>query len=1355
MSIQLQVAIPLFVTFAVLAAIAGWRRYFKPEIFIIGACVLSMGAFMTVEHISAANDVSESGVSASVDTDELSLTLAEQYMLDEQYAAAMDVLENLLQSNGSNPNVKLAAARCSLLQGDYSAAVQMYEQLSDRVEDELTHALSLLASTQVNSNAIVAYLQKLGYDPAEYGLEESAEIKADYDDAQELIRERLHKDLDAFENTYGDSAVDALEYASDLTAEFDACLQGQQSSDSLESTVRKLDTAIKEAPELADNADLRLARLKGYVLSGDYDKIAESADRSCVSEELVVLSQLFVSGLVDDKDFSDAYVDLDFDRYQEVLGICRQNLKEADLTKDQEEKYNEKLEQLQDQMDDPVLFTLRQDLLEQVEEGDTAMQSKCYLALAKIENACGNEQQADIYISKALGTAGNSDDENYRIPMNQMADILQGNSETSEILNIAQYVDAALDHSLPLDIQVSDITALAGSAGELGDQMTNTVTKNTASINIGVIDAGEFPVVQASVQIQSSQWDTVEELMEHLNVYDCGTEITEFTLEKLEFQSSRIILLCDCSGSMDDSVNDLKQVIADFAASMRIGEEVCVIGFNSGIAFVKPFSSDPTEVAGAADSIFASGGTALFDSLIYAGEQHTQDINANNIIIAMTDGQDGSYVTEEQMYSQISTMAAQKGLTVYTVGLGDVDADYLQKMAQFGNGSFLYADDSEDLQTFYDFIHGQLSNQYILTYTAKNLTRNERTVELSLDGEMGSKIKTYYLQEPGNSDTQSSAENPYAAEPGKLSVGGLSAQLLYKSSQDQTLMLLGSSFNAADEVTVRLVGSVKYDLSATFIDSSSYAVVIPSEIAVGVYDLEVSIGDCSFSLEDELTVAVAGSTRNFQYGAYSFTAQTSYINDSGETVLSGNVVMNGWLRFKGDLTISYDYYDGGKAWITDESGFYVSYSESAATGLAGIVAEWGVPIQFGAMGKFSICDDPYIPGDYEDFDVFEKNYPAIVSVNMMYLDCSGFNLAIYPDMLWIQNADISFSLPLQEQLMRCWKQCPDKRAAYDSAILIGAREIAFVETLEFEDLQDASLMMLHQPLRLISLKIAVNTLKNDYTFTAGVGLEAISDVDGFTFTVGFADGKFDSFGLRLKDDDIALPLVKTPVPVEMSNFGFLVSGFGKYNNSGDAVTALLDYPVTIEFDIDVANLNKYVPDLAKLLDDEGDVAVATLSDSKLQMQLKDFRLAFDANLVFIEVLDLGKVHVSAGDFDYTNKLLGFYKEDAVGMQIAVEADLVDMDTKNLDLELNGQIEACLSYPYTGLWLNGNASYHVGWWIIGADGNITGDALIGAYENSSGNFQFSVILRGENSEGKYSGFHAYLTFEEGFQVYQFD
>ena len=61
--------------------------------------------------------------------------------------------------------------------------------------------------------------------------------------------------------------------------------------------------------------------------------------------------------------------------------------------------------------------------------------------------------------------------------------------------------------------------------------------------------------------------------------------------------------------------------------------------------------------------------------------------------------------------------------------------------------------------------------------------------------------------------------------------------------------------------------------------------------------MEISVRGQSFTLKKELTVAVPGTEKVFKYGSYEFTALKSYKDSSGATVLSGNVTMNGWLRF--------------------------------------------------------------------------------------------------------------------------------------------------------------------------------------------------------------------------------------------------------------------------------------------------------------------------------------------------------------------------------------------------------------------------------------------------------------------------
>jgi hypothetical protein len=1356
MSIQLQIAIPLFVAFAALAVIALLRRYFKPEIFIVGIAVLGLAVTMTVSHVTvtaAQKQERQKSVSASSETAKFSRALACQYMLDGRYEAAQDILDDLWRTGEEMEETCLAAARCAVLSGDYASAVQLYSQ-TDAPAQEREQALGLLAAKRPNDDAMIAYLQKLGQNPGDYGLQAGNIKPVSFDAVKAQLQSAITQELEDYKEQGGKDVASALEKTSQLDSQFAAYLASGNAADkeAVKETLKQLASILKDEPKLAASKELRLARLKGYVLTGEYGQIAAKADRNSEAEELVVLAQLLVSDLITKKDFSENYADRNTDPYKQVLEQCELTLEnQDDMSKEQRTKYKNKVAMLKEQVKDPVEFTLRQDLLSQATDGDPAMQSKCYLALAKLENADGNADQAKAYITEALGTAANSDDLNYQIPMNQMTQIIQGTSDASEIMNVAEYVDDALNHSLPLDMQVSYLEgdpAGTDGTGDLSDQMTETVNTSTAMLNIGVIDKDNFSEVKAKVQIQSQKWVTMEELKEHLKVYDCGSQITDFTLEKIEFQSSKIILLCDCSGSMSGSVGSLQQVVRDFAATMGAGEQVCVVGFNSRIDFIRDFSGDKNVVAGYADSIFASGGTALFDSLLEVGQLHTQDINTNNIIIAMTDGQDGNAAGEADMYNKIGAMAAEKGLTVYTVGLGDVDANYLQLMAQCGNGSFLYAKDQEELQAFYSFIHGQLNNQYILTYTAKNKTKNQRVLEISLDEELGSAQKTYYLQEPDRTNEGADAYSPYTLEDTEVTISGFTSKFVYKSTHLQTLTLKGTGFDEGDDVTIRLVGAVKYDLKAEFVDSKTYSVILPAGVAAGQYDLEVSIADSSATLKNELTVAVQGSLKTFTYGAYTFTALESRVDDNGNTVLSGNVTMNDWLRFKGEVSIAPGYQDNAYAEITDHDGFYISYSPDLSTGLANFLAEAGVPISFGALGSFNIYSDPYTAGDYDSFRAEDTDYGDII--NLLMFVCDDFSVSIYPDMLKVQGLNFTFKLPFQEQILRGWKQCPDKQIELDTHCLFSATKIGIQGKLKYEGVGDeGGLTLVSLPLTLKSLEISVDTLKNDYAVSAGVGFKALKDTAGLSLSVGFVGGKLDLIGIR--QDMIDIPVATTPVPVTIKDFGFELRDLSKIPEGADALTMVLDTEINIIFNVTAASLEKYAPKISKLIDSENEVALAEFKDCTLKLKLREFRLNFSADLVLATVLDVGHVEISLGCFDYNNRLIGMYNAKEVGLRVATNVKLLDWHTANLDLDLNGGCEICIGYPYSGLWFNGTADFEVGWGFLEVDWAVSGDAMAGAFVNSMGNFQFSVILRGENSKGEQSGFHAYVTAVDGFNV----
>ncbi len=1330
MSIQLQIAIPLFIVAAALVGISIWRKYWKFEVVLLCALSLGLSIFMTTQHFGAKQ---ERTVAAGSDSgNAISLMLAQEYMLEGQYNEAADVLQELQKGSPQDQQVLLAAARCALLKGNYAQAVQLYRQAGgDQEEVDNATSLHLLG---FSGNA-----QALENEKAKSGVPLLLK-PADHEKSAETVLDQLEDQQDAYEEEYGEDALDACKYACKITVAFShyVASSSDQVEEEYKSALKKLEKRMEEVPELQANPHLRLARMKGYVLGGDYEKLAKAADRNATAEELVILSQLLVDGAVKAKHFADGFINVEKAVYERIHAQGEKILdnNKKDLEKAQYKKYKAQLERLKENMKDPALMTLRQDLLKYAQDGPIDMRSKSYLALAKIENDAGDKDLSAQYISEAIGTAGDSDDRNYSIPMNQMAAIIQGNAQPGDIKNVAEYVSAALDHSLPLDVKVSEITT-GETDNTMQDSMTNTVTQSTATINIGSINKDEFPQVVARIQVQSKKYATLKQLQEHMQVYDCGSRVQNFTLEKIEYERSRIVLLCDVSGSMSGSVQDLKNAIIAFAENMQEGEQVSVIGFDDDIKFSHPFTSDPEKVKSYAESMGAYGGTELFDSILYSGGEFTYDINSNDVIIALTDGYDNNPAREAEIREKISAMVADKDLTLYTLGLGSsVDTDYLTLIAQYGNGSFLPVKDEASLNEFYDFIHGQLANQYLLTYTAKNQTLNKRTLEISMEGELGGDTATYYLVEPEFTDEDSDSYNPYTVVDTKLSVSGLATKLLWKSSQSQTVDLKGAGFDAGDEITVRMIGNVKYDMAVSFVDANTYRITVPASVATGIYDFEICLRGETIQLEDELTIAVHSDMKNFRFGAYSFTALNSYVDDYGNTVLSGNVTMNGWLHFKGDLTIRAGYESSQKAYLTDNSGFYVSYQMDNSTGLAHSLAEWGVPLSCPAIRDFYITNAPYTPTEFEDFEVDKQQFGQIVNIRFLFVE--NPSVSIYPDMLRFKVKNVNFNLPFQDQLVQNLNLTPHS-GTVDTNLLLAATSIDGDGSIAYENHGDG-IQLVSLPLNMEKLSFTFNTLRNDYSFEGAVGFKALGSLEGLELKLGWKGGRFDSLGLRT--DGPELHIVDAPIPVSMGDFGFELKDFSQYESDDSALDKLLKTNINIVFDVNVASLNAYLPDIAELINDKDEVAIAQLADCTLSLTLREFRLSFDADMKLLTILDVGQVHVSMGKYDYTNALIGYYNETQYGLQLKITR-FGKLDTPNLDVSLSGSGEFTLGYPYSGVHYSGSVDFEVGWWILKAGVHLRGDALIGVYKNRAENLQFSIIVKGTDTDGDSAGFHFYV------------
>ena len=1352
MSIQLQIALPLFAAAVALILIAILRKYRKAEVAVWCLAMISLGVLaLTMPEVSFGETVSQQqNVDVTVNV-ESSLMLAQQYMCAEEYGMAMEVLEDLQQTAGDDPEVNLAVARCKLLRKDYAAAAQAYSALAsnEKIAEEAKLAKDLYTASMPNSNAVFSQLLAEGKDPGAYGLTQVQVPNVSFADTKELILKRLKAKLSAYEEEKknGEDIVSVTKKAAALAKEFLAFNStGTYDEDAVKSGINSIKNAIGEIPALKQNKHLRLSLLKGYILQKEYDEIAGMVDDHSGGEELMIATELYISDMVDKNDFSEEYLSGSQEQRERVLDACKEALSLSREALDDEEyaAYKEKVTILEEQMEDPAAHNLKEQLVEQAQSADPTQRSKNYLTLARLEQSQGNDQQADAYISDALGSATISDDVNYREPMMNMLQIAQGSADTEEVKNVAQYAQQAMDNALPLDLTT---IGSASQKVEFTDELQQTVNETAAKLNIGKIDTSKFPTVTARVQIQSSKWTTRQQIIDNLMVYDCNGEIQDFRLEKLQYDKSNIILLCDVSGSMDGSVEDMKNAIVAFSAGMREGEQVCVIGFDSSIEFVHPFSDDPQTVAGYADSLYAGGGTALYPSLLACKDYLNFGVESNNIIIAMTDGQDGAAADDDTMRTQIRALADETGATVYTLGLGDVDTAYLTNMAEYGNGSFLYADSQEKLAGFYEFIHGQLRNQYVLTFTAANKTTTVRKLELQLREEMCTADKTYYLKEtaadpnapvapdvpdlPDTPDTLDTPDKPKLpnipfldelVEIGEdllvavtsKKIYGLNVHSMAQTGVEQTVRLTGERFKKEDDIDVYLMGTLKYKLKVTFVDDKTYEVVIPADIGFGTYDLEVRVAKERFVLEGELEVFNPDEHSYREIGGYWFVSDESSTRPDGTLVMSGNVVMNGWLRFKGNVVLSQGV---GVVTVTDTSGAFVVFSNNA-TGLAKTLASKSINLWLGRLGTFELSMHEYDPDDREDFDVDEIALAGIL--NMDTLKMSGVAMSVYPDNLSFRKFKMDLDLPLLEQLFaNLLDDDDDPTLENDIKVLINSHVLGIDGKLEYSDGRDVKVGA-KLPIRVSELSVEVNTIRENYDFAMQVKFKQLKDIlEGLGGSISFREGRFDAFSVNAEG---TLPIIKTPVPVSFSKLGFGVSGFSKDTSDDGLVMRFLNKTFKAEFEMDIADVTELIPDLAKFLGID-DAPLIGIRDGEMETCFGDFNLAISAKASFLDKIEVGKVELAIGKVSYTNELLGLYGETNYGLSAKITQGIT-LEADDLLLAITGSGTLDLGAPYTSVGSESTGRFQ--WGAI--DEEITADSVIALFMNKAGNLQFSIKIR---------------------------
>lgn len=252
-----------------------------------------------------------------------------------------------------------------------------------------------------------------------------------------------------------------------------------------------------------------------------------------------------------------------------------------------------------------------------------------------------------------------------------------------------------------------------------------TFTYDEALIDSAMLASEDFcPTIyfydnetQQLVEIENQKWEgnTVTVSLPHFSIYLLVNKADLIRLwnsvmdeddEKVTIAHD-VVFVIDKSGSMQtsDSQNIRASLINDFCKKIGGNDKVGLVGFaNSKYVYTSDLTGKYSELESAIQSFKRQsdyGGTYMNEGIYAAVGLLDRELNTNvqKTIFCLTDGDTFDTVSNNYLDS-----LKQKGITLYTVGLGSVNETYLRRIAQYTGGEYFYAKTSADLkEVFIDF----------------------------------------------------------------------------------------------------------------------------------------------------------------------------------------------------------------------------------------------------------------------------------------------------------------------------------------------------------------------------------------------------------------------------------------------------------------------------------------------------------------------------------------------------------------------------------------------------------------------------------------------------------------------------
>jgi Ca-activated chloride channel family protein len=213
-------------------------------------------------------------------------------------------------------------------------------------------------------------------------------------------------------------------------------------------------------------------------------------------------------------------------------------------------------------------------------------------------------------------------------------------------------------------------------------------------------------------------------------------DLTLFTHENLPIS---LVLMIDCSASMEQNLRTAQDAAVRFTKTLRPQDLAQVVQFNDRATTLQAFTNDLTALEEAIRKTEAAGPTALHNALYVALKDLTRDKKVAELrrraVVLLSDGEDtASLVTDDQVLE----LAKKSEINIYAISLRPnrpqdrmrqafSQAEYLVNALTRETGGRAYFPSSfGELDSVYDLIAEELRTLYSIGYVSSNARRDGR-----------------------------------------------------------------------------------------------------------------------------------------------------------------------------------------------------------------------------------------------------------------------------------------------------------------------------------------------------------------------------------------------------------------------------------------------------------------------------------------------------------------------------------------------------------------------------------------------------------------------------------------------------